>query len=73
MEEAARRERNFPIGLHMWDFQQCDAKRCTGRKLARLGEQRLRAIRPSFVDAQAHAPPLSVCRLRANNASGTSV
>jgi len=26
----------FPIKLTMWDFNQCDAKKCSGRKLSRL-------------------------------------
>ena len=27
---------NFPVKLAMWDFEQCDAKRCTGKKLERM-------------------------------------
>jgi pre-rRNA-processing protein TSR3 len=27
----------FPIALSMWDFGQCDSKRCTGKKLERMG------------------------------------
>ncbi|TYZ67344.1 hypothetical protein PybrP1_001161 [[Pythium] brassicae (nom. inval.)] len=35
--EANYRRRSFPVTLRMWDFQQCDSKRCTGRRLCRFG------------------------------------
>jgi pre-rRNA-processing protein TSR3 len=36
-EDTAAVSRRIPIPLAMWDFGQCDAKRCTGRKLSRMG------------------------------------
>lgn len=35
----------FPLPLAMWDFGQCDAKRCTGKKLSRAGW--IRELKPS--------------------------
>ena len=39
---------NFPINLAMWDFEQCDAKRCTGKKLERMGMLKSLPLSASF-------------------------
>ncbi|GAQ91852.1 hypothetical protein KFL_008690030 [Klebsormidium nitens] len=36
-EEGGAQRESLGVRLAMWDFGQCDAKRCTGRKLARMG------------------------------------
>jgi len=40
--------KDLPIRLAMWDFGQCDPKRCSGAKLKRLGYVKLLNIRDSF-------------------------
>lgn len=37
MKRAGNTEPKFPVKLAMWDFDHCDPKRCSGKKLERLG------------------------------------
>ena len=37
IEEELSASNKFPIDLAMWDVNQCDPRRCSGRKLDRLG------------------------------------
>lgn len=40
--------KDFPVRLAMWDFGQCDPKRCSGMKLKRLGYVKVLGMRESF-------------------------
>ena len=40
--------KDFPVRLAMWDFGQCDPKRCSGIKLKRLGYVRILGIKDTF-------------------------
>ncbi|KAJ9442293.1 Ribosome biogenesis protein TSR3 [Diplonema papillatum] len=40
---------NFPLPLAMWDFEQCDARRCTGKKLQRMGKLNTLRLRQAFM------------------------
>jgi pre-rRNA-processing protein TSR3 len=42
------KKRDFPVRLAMWDYGQCDPKRCSGIKLKRLGYIRVLGLRDAF-------------------------
>lgn len=47
-EGSGNFKKDFPVRLAMWDFGQCDPKRCSGIKLKRLGYIRVLNMRDSF-------------------------
>ncbi|OWA51951.1 Ribosome biogenesis protein TSR3-like protein [Hypsibius exemplaris] len=48
LNEAFWAPSKLPFPLAMWDFDQCDPKRCTGRKLSRLGYVRRMTVKDRF-------------------------
>lgn len=47
-QPSAHDHPEFPVRLAMWDFGQCDPKRCSGIKLKRLGYVRVLNLRDTF-------------------------
>ncbi|XP_021361186.1 ribosome biogenesis protein TSR3 homolog [Mizuhopecten yessoensis] len=46
LEEAE--DGKFPFSLSMWDLEQCDPKKCSGRKLGRLGYVKTLSLKQKF-------------------------
>ena len=46
--EAAGSAARFPCDVAMWDLNHCDPKKCSGRKLSRLGYVRTLKLNQKF-------------------------